>query len=337
MIMIKKITVICLVGQAVLSQQLQVCDNNILNTASKLKPIQSIIIGYLGFEKTNDNVDWSVDCEELNNNKREHRPNPEVSLIEVESGKKYSLMRINNGFFTTKRFSPDSKYFAAGATTANVSLANNWLTEQILNGKNLLDIVCSNIDKVYKCTNTNVYIWELQTRKKVATLKKLDAPVIRLVFCPVNSKLICICENGTIQIFDITNIKNAALMHTIKHNRVQSAATSQNGLYLATYSCDDIKIWDAKTYALLQTLDFPWELEIELDIVTFSPDSLYIQGKQKYDNSENDSSFVAYTWKNQAAEVALASSEPEHVDSIELKPAVKKRSTPCSQIGCTIS
>ena len=113
-----------------------------------------------------------------------------------------------------------------------------------------------------------ITLWDVATRKNIATLETRNSPVISIAYSPDGTMLASGSVEGKIALWDVATKKNIATIeaHTDDFiNLVHSVAFSPDGKILASSSKDNkVKLWDVATRRNLSTL--------EGHTVAFSPD-----------------------------------------------------------------
>jgi WD40 repeat protein len=168
----------------------------------------------------------------------------EVKVWEAQTGKALSTIAVNQQSVISVAFSPDGKRLATGQFDAPKD-------------------------------ERNLRIWDVQTRKKLLTLKgyfgKLNGGAsYRVSFSPDGTRLAGGAADNTVKVWDAESGKELLTLkgHTGGEftRGVNCVAYSPDGKRLASSSSGEIKVWDAKTDKELLTLDGG-----ALD-VAFSPD-----------------------------------------------------------------
>jgi WD40 repeat protein len=99
--------------------------------------------------------------------------------------------------------------------------------------------------------NGKVLIWDAQSGVRKAALERAHSHhVFAVSFSPDEKKrLMSASLDGTVKIWDVSNLNDITLLRTLKHPRdVNIAAFSPDGKLIATGSDDGVtRIWDADT------------------------------------------------------------------------------------------
>lgn len=141
----------------------------------------------------------------------------------------------------------DGQRIVSGGSDGTIhiwSYGTHQLSGQPINvGRTVLAVALSNDGRIGAGVGNNVYIFDIETRQEVASMKGHTEPVRTVAFSPDGSRIASGSTDKTIRIWDIQTGKQMQRLDGHKHS-VRSVAFSSDGPWIVSGSDDKtIRVW----------------------------------------------------------------------------------------------
>ncbi|MFN7927796.1 MAG: protein kinase [Blastocatellia bacterium] len=207
----------------------------------------------------------------------------ELSRLDLRTGDKTLLLKINNGLTNIMEFSPDGKLFAFATTDRQVNFwdAQTWQPLRNLKGFGApIRALAFSPDGQRLITgdlNYQVQLWDLQQSREPATYQLHKTNVDKMVFADGGKRLYVVGFDLVTRAFDMVTGRELYSLqghhlekpYVTPTNLMQTLAISSDGKTIATTGDESIKLWNAVTGQEIQNIT---TLDRKHYVLALSPD-----------------------------------------------------------------